>query len=625
MNQEALPLAKHDLFESDPSFGGSETSVDDLDAFLADLKLDFPAGDVPSAGEQPAPDISDKPLPEPKRRAPEAPSRISAEPEPPEREPRAQGFGSFILRHHRIVNIMLLLICLALAAGIAAVILTQSNTDPLGGKIMENVFVAGVDVGGMSKEQALAAVNAAIGNRYAEEDMVVELGSSQLTLSSSQARPALDVQAAVNAAFSLGRTGSIAQRQQEYRKAQTTPIIISGEQYLSVDTSYIRSTLSDYLSSIAGVYSPSSFHLEGERPALDAENYDMTAPCETLVLTVGTPGSQFDLDGICSAILEGYSQNLFHVIIPKALVSQLPEKPDLDAIYQQLHVEPVEAVEDGGKLLPGSCGYTFDLEAARAQLASAGYGQVISIPMEYVLPSDLEGNGSYTETLSTYSTQVSSIEDYNQNMRLLCHQLDGLVLNPGEVFSFNAFFKDITEQNGYKKVPRHGDCCADTLLGGGMDQVASTLYVAAKTADLAVTEKHLGDHLCTYTIKGTELAVGSSWQDLKLSNPLKSSVKIRARVTDKQVIIQVLCEQAQDYYVKLETKEGYAIPHGTNFSVRSSADGYRDGQVLIEGVDGCQVILQWVKYDKATNQELSRTSETVESRAMNTVLASVSR
>lgn len=625
MNQEALPLAKHDLFESDPSFGGGETSVDDLDAFLADLKLDFPAGEEPSAGEQPAPDISDKPLPEPKRRAPEAPSRISAEPEPPEREPRAQGFGSFILRHHRIVNIMLLLICLALAAGIAAVILTQNNTDPLGGKIMENVFVAGVDVGGMSKEQALAAVNAAIGNRYAEEDMVVELGSSQLTLSSSQARPALDVQAAVNAAFSLGRTGSIAQRQQEYRKAQTTPIIISGEQYLSVDTSYIRSTLSDYLNSIAGAYSPSSFHLEGERPALDAENYDMTAPCETLVLTVGTPGSQFDLDGICSAILEGYSQNLFHVIIPKALVSQLPEKPDLDAIYQQLHVEPVEAVEDGGKLLPGSCGYTFDLEAARAQLASAGYGQVISIPMEYVLPSDLEGNGSYTETLSTYSTQVSSIEDYNQNMRLLCHQLDGLVLNPGEVFSFNAFFKDITEQNGYKKVPRHGDCCVDTLLGGGMDQVASTLYVAAKTADLAVTEKHLGDHLCTYTTKGTELAVGSSWQDLKLSNPLKSSVKIRARVTNKQVIIQVLCEQAQDYYVKLETKEGYTIPHGTNFSVRSSADGYRDGQVLIEGVDGCQVILQWVKCDKATNQELSRTSETVESRAMNTVLASVSR
>ena len=156
-------MAKHDLFESDPSFGGGETSIDDLDSFLADLKLDFPAGEEPSAGKQPAPDISDKPLPEPKRRTPEAPSRISAEPEPPEREPRAQGFGSFILRHHRIVNIMLLLICVALAAGIAAVILTQNNTDPLGGKIMENVFVAGVDVGGMSKEQALAAVNAAIG------------------------------------------------------------------------------------------------------------------------------------------------------------------------------------------------------------------------------------------------------------------------------------------------------------------------------------------------------------------------------------------------------------------------------------------------------------------------------
>ena len=153
--------------------------------------------------------------------------------------------------------------------------------------------------------------------------------------------------------------------------------------------------------------------------------------------------------------------------------------------------------------------------------------------------------------------------------------------------------------------------------------MATTLYVASMTAGLSVTEKHTPDHLCDYTTKGTELSVSANWQDLKLRNPLNASVKIRAKVTSSQVVIKILCEEPLDYYIKLETQDGSVIPHGTTFVAKKAADGYKTGDVLAEGADGGMVTLQWVKYDRATNKELSRTTESVQVQPRHTLIVNV--
>ena len=243
--------------------------------------------------------------------------------------------------------------------------------------------------------------------------------------------------------------------------------------------------------------------------------------------------------------------------------------------------------------------------------------------MEYIIPEKLDINGSFTETLSTYSTPVSSNEAYNQNMKLLCSQLDGLILEPGDSFSFDTFFKSRTEKNGYQLAPRHGDICAEEEVGGGADQVATTLYVASMTADLAVNQKNAAEHTCSYTTKGTEITVSANWQDLKLRNTLKTPVKIRAKVTSKQVVIQILSEEPLDYYIKLETKESYTIAHGTTHVYKKPDAGYTNNQTLVEGTDGAQIILQRVKYNKETNAEISRTTEYVQSLPQHTVIVSV--
>lgn len=630
------------LEEIEREFGSHSTAQDsdsdDLDAFLADLKqtidpdpLAAPSSKQASRKDPFGTSRSEKPA-ERTRKTKSAPKQKSPKPEAPRKAPRqydgpekeSRGLTGFILRHQLPINICLICLCLVLIGGIAAVIFYQGSGDPLNGKIMENVIVAGVDVGGMTREEAASAVMAAVGSNYSEKVMTVRLGSSVLSLAPSQTKPVVKPEGAVEEAYAYGRTGSTSRRQQDFRDAQYAPKVISLEPYLSLNTDYIRSAVAGFVESFTGSYTPSAYTLEGEMPALGADEFDSSVPCQTLELQIGTPGSNFDLDGICQAVLEGYYQNQFDVQIPSEYLADFPEKLDLDAIYRQVHVDAVEAVQDAatGEVTPGTCGYTFSLENARKQLESASYGDSISIPMEYIIPEKLDFNGSFTETLASFSTPISSNNAYIENMKLLCKQLDGTVLNAGGTFSFNTAFVR-TEKNGYQKATRHGDKCADEEIGGGADQVATTLYVAAMTSGLTVTEKHIADHLCDYTTKGTEISVSANWKDLKLRNPLNGSVKIRAKVTGSQVIIKLLCEEPQDFYIKLETKDGYVTPHGTTFVTKKSADGFKNGDVIAEGADGGMVTLQWIKYDKNTNKELSRSTESVSVPARHTLIASV--
>ena len=429
------------LEEIEREFGSHSTAQEDdsedLDAFLADIKQTIAPDSetAPNSKQAPKKAPSDSPKKEkPAQRASQkkaAPRKEPKQNDRPSEEPR--GLTRFILRHQTVINICLLCLCLVLIAGIAAVIFYQGNSDPLDDKMMDKVIVAGVDVGGMTREEAANAVIAAVGSNYSEKVMTVRLGSNVLSLAPSQTRPVLKPEGAIEEAYAYGRTGTTSQRQQDFRDAQYAPKVVSLEPYLSLNTDYIRSAVAGFVESFSGEYTPSSYCLEGEMPELSADAFDSAAPCQTLTLQIGTPGSNFDLEGICQAVLEGYYQNQFDVQIPSAYLADFPEPLDIDAIYRQYHVDAVEAVQDPatGEVTPGSCGYTFSLENARTQLETATYGDSISMPMEYIVPEKLDFNGSFTETLSTYTTPISSIQAYNENMKLLCKQLDGLVLNPG--------------------------------------------------------------------------------------------------------------------------------------------------------------------------------------------------
>lgn len=618
----------HELNDFDvflKSIGSSADGTDEdvsVDELLAQLRTEFPA-DFGGKSDQTAPKkaapaapAAPKEAEEKVRRAPK--KQKEAPPRRPEKHPddvppaKGGGFLDMVSRHHKGINLALIILALILAAGIVAVVFVQSNSDPYGEKIVENVHVAGVDVGGMSKQEAINAVSSAAGGIYEGSDMTVVLGSTEIILAASQTQPKLNVAQAVENAYAYSRSGSTTQRQREYKEALQSPVDIPLGNSLTLNTDYIRSTISNYLSSIASSYIPSGYTLEGSRPGLDADSFDESVPCQNLVLTVGAPGSDYDMDGIMSTIADAYSQRNFRVVIPEEYLPEQPEALDIDAIYNELHVDAVEAVEGSGSSegTPGSCGYTFSLEDARQQLSNAGYGDVITIPMEYIVPEKLDSDGTFIYPLASISTPVSSDAAYNENMLLLCQQLNGKTLASGESFSFDAVLPKRTEENGFQNAPAHGDECLEEAIGGGADQVATTLYVAAMTSGMQLTEHHIATHVYSFATRGTEITVSNS-RDLKFRNGLDYTVMIRAKVTDSRVIIRFLSEKAADFEIKLEVNQLSTVQPKTVNVQKNASDGYTAQQVLTEGIEGGQFSLSWVTYKKGTDTEIRRTGEHV--------------
>ena len=66
----------------------------------------------------------------------------------------------------------------------------------------------------------------------------------------------------------------------------------------------------------------------------------------------------------------------------------------------------------------------------------------------------------------------------NQNSRLAADAVDGLVVNPGEEFSFNRATGNRTSDKGYQPAGAYRNGVLIEEPGGGVCQVSTTLYHA---------------------------------------------------------------------------------------------------------------------------------------------------
>ena len=199
----------------------------------------------------------------------------------------------FCDKNRKIVLLCVCALALVLIIGITAAFLI-STADPYDGKILNNVFIANVNVGGLTKKEAISAVQNSAAQTYAKEDMVIDLAGTSLRLTASEVNATLNVKNAVNAAYDYGRTGSQAERDNAYLNSLTGSYSIDLTDYLQVDKRYIRDTLSAFSKDGGSTLTQASYGLEGEQPELAADEFDENAPCQTLVITMGTPGIGFD-------------------------------------------------------------------------------------------------------------------------------------------------------------------------------------------------------------------------------------------------------------------------------------------------------------------------------------------
>ncbi|MBI4100633.1 VanW family protein [Candidatus Microgenomates bacterium] len=224
-----------------------------------------------------------------------------------------------------------------------------------------------------------------------------------------------------------------------------------------------------------------------------------------------------------------------------SLLSKLGEKIDIPAqegLFQY----------SSGKVTafrPSRAGQILDIEEAKKNFADSfkiintGTSSslfVLKLPVKKIEPkvtTENANNLGIKELVASGSSRfVGSIPNRIHNIQLAASRLNGILVAPGEEFSFNNTLGDVSKFTGYKEayVIQNGR----TVLGdgGGVCQVSTTLFRALLNAGLPITERHPHSYRVGYYEQGSPVGLDASvyapnW-DLKFRNDTGSYLLIQS-------------------------------------------------------------------------------------------------
>lgn len=509
------------------------------------------------------------------------------------------------------ILIVLVAVCFVATAALGAYLYFFSGVTP--GLILNNVSVLGVSIGGMSREDASATLESAFEGDYCQNNMVITMYDQQIEIPAHTAGITLDVNAAVEAAYDLGRTGNQAQRKLEQSQAALIGIKANAAPFLSYNDSALREECSTLFSRFTTEAIDGSWEITGGKPDLSAD--EAPENTQTLVVTAGTPGYEMDMEDLLEQIKEAYANAKFSVEYTCKITE--PKKVDLNQVYDECCTEPVEAQmdKDTFEVSEHSYGYVFDLEAAQALQKDTAFGERFEVPFTVVAPQHTKAaleEVLFRDVLGTYTAySASDPNNRDVNLKLSCKAINDTVLMPGEIFSYNPALGKRTPEAGWKEADGYVGKETVKEYGGGICQASSCLYLSAMLADLEIVERVNHGFISAYMPYGMDATVSWGGPEFRFKNTTEYPLRIEAWSSGGAVTVRLVGTDTKDYYVKVTYEVLSTDPFETVYEemTEDNEKGYKDGDVVTSGYTGYKVRTYRCKYSKDTDELLSREVE----------------
>lgn len=140
------------------------------------------------------------------------------------------------------------------------------------------------------------------------------------------------------------------------------------------------------------------------------------------------------------------------------------------------------------------------------------------------------------QKLAGFSTSLQGrSRNQRHNALLAARSIDGRIVAPGAVFSFNRAVKSWSVDQGYVKALVSYDGELVRAYGGGVCQTSTTLYNAALLAGLPILERHPHVFVPHYITPGRDAAVAFPGIDLRFRNPYATPLRIHADVRGERL------------------------------------------------------------------------------------------
>lgn len=450
-------------------------------------------------------------------------------------------------RHIKIALTITACIVLLLAGAVTAAgyMVTSSTTN------LPNLYVGGVFVGGMDKESAKSAIEASGWDEKAKTPLTVTLmGRTEIEIAQYASGAMHTVDEAADAAYAYGHTGSWYANLFDYVKSYLRPTEVNSASIV-YNEEYIRTQCEKGIKSLEEELGDGSYEI-------DKEN-------SLLCMVKGAGELKFDLADMTAVIIDALGDGKTEMDYD--YITSTPKMPDFQKIHDNLAAEPADAYfSDDGKftVIDDVEGCDFDVTEAETIWKAAEPAADVEIPIKLTFPEvtgDYLRSLLYRDVLGTMTTYFpKSNENRISNIQLACSKIEGTILYPGDVFSYNEALGERTEEAGFKMAGAYSNGEVVEELGGGICQVSSTLYSAMLYAYRVNTVQRVPHYFpVDYLEKGYDATVSWPKPDFKFRNDTDYPIKIvtHCNAEEKSLTIEIMGTNLDGTYIQL-TKDTYS-------------------------------------------------------------------
>ena len=452
-----------------------------------------------------------------------------------------------------IISIIIVAIVALLFSTVFA--LTNINNE----KIISGVTIKGIEVSGLTKEEAIAKLETVYTEKM-NKNIMLQYEELESELNPTLMEVNYDVEKAVNEACSLGRSGNI------FVNNFNILGTLIGKRDFNVDMTMneetTKQTINDIGANLPGILIESSYSVEDDE----------------LIITRGKEGVVISSDTLLSQVEE--MLNDIHEtenVIKIPVETKTPQEIDVDKIHSEIYQEAQDAyyTKEPFTVYPEVEGIDFDVEKAKEMIASEvkdEYVIELIITKPKVTLEDI-GTEAFPDRLSTFSTRYdASDKDRTTNLVIACRKLNGKVIMPGETFSYNEALGPRTYAAGYRNGKIYSNGQVVDGLGGGICQISSTLYNAALMSDMEIVERRNHQFVTSYVDKGRDATVVYGATDFRFKNTRTYPIRLVASATGGVATVSVygIKEADKEYTYSFRTDVISTIPYTTKYVEDSS-------------------------------------------------------
>ncbi len=222
----------------------------------------------------------------------------------------------------------------------------------------------------------------------------------------------------------------------------------------------------------------------------------------------------------------------------------------------------------------------------------------LALPLKRIKPrldTAEAANMNIRQVVATYRTYFHpENQGRTKNILLAAQAINGKIIVPGEVFSFNQAVGPRIPESGYMEAPIIVNGELVPGVGGGVCQVSTTLYNAAVLADLSVVERNKHSLPSAYVDLGRDATVFYDYLDLKLHNETPYPLVIDSFTGPNYLEIRLLGNWFNPWRLQITVEELAIIPAVWEEQLDPSlAPGER--RIVKEGLPGRKVRV-WKQY-----------------------------